>query len=403
MGAQAALAFAVLWAATAQEPHQAPQASPPGKKDAPQGAPPLQPIAGLNGFESVSTLVYVLAPDRPHRLEATYVFPERVRWRLSAGVEEKAERHIHYRFGAQVYLVPAGTAGSRELVDEERLDVLRQTELRRAVMLWPDGFQWKGEGAERTADLGPLGSLRARFVATADPRPAEIIDLDASGKSIDAFRAVTWKETDRRFWPAAMELWHEGSLVWKETVDSIQTTKRFIDSYFVPGDRREAVPRGPQTGQVRELDLPESCALRVQLADGTSWAEAQAELVRLRGVWSERLKAQGQELDRAATFEVSKELSPTACLLRLAKVPEKPPEGFATVHARKGVTVAVAGLTEATSARLDGLRSALPKGTLAQTPYLRFDPQDGGRGHVLLVLPFSTADRARQGDDLSPR
>lgn len=390
LGAQAALALAALGPTTARQPGPAPQELREAKREVPPRAPPLQSIAGLSGFESVSTLRYASAPDRPHRLRATYVFPDRVRWHLSAGEESRLERHLHYRFGEQVYRVAPRSADSIELADEDRRDVLRQMELRRAVMLWPDGFAWKGDGTERTVDLLALGSLRARFAAGSDAPPVEVSAVDAAGKPIDALRALTWRAVDRRSWPASAELWHAGELVWRETIDSVQTSTRFIDSYFTPGDRRDPVTRGARPGQVHDLEIPETCSLRVALSPGASWDAARAELDRLRTKWSEELKP--LELDRASTFELSADGAPTACVLRLAITPKSAPQGFSVVTKRKGRALTVEGLGAATPAALSSLRAGLPRGAAALTAYARFDPREAPGGLVLLVLPFGLAD-----------
>ena len=208
LGAQAALAIAFASTAAWQDPKPPVAPSNPPAQEAPRGAPPLLPIAGLAGFDSVSTIVYVAAPDRPHKLEASYVFPDRARWRLSVGNEKGSERQIQYRFGQQAFLVLPGKSESTEWTGIDRSDVLRQMELRRALMLWPDGFAWKGSGTERSADLGSLGSLRARFAVPPGARPVEIEDLDASGQRVDAFRSLTWRELDHRHWPAKTEYWH---------------------------------------------------------------------------------------------------------------------------------------------------------------------------------------------------
>jgi hypothetical protein len=369
-----------------EEPRGSPQQ--PGKAP-PRGPPPPERVGGLSGFESLSTLVYAAAPDRPHQLRATYVFPERVRWLLSAKDEKTTERSLHYRFGETVYRIPPRKAESQECEGEDRAEILLQMELRQALMLYPDGFAWKGGGLERRVEVGKLGSLHAHLATAADKMPCEIGDADAAGNAVDAFKAISWREVGGRLWPGSIELWHAGELVWKETVDSVDTAGRFVDFYFVPPDRRDKTAREPMAGEVRDLEIPESCALRIELAAGMSWDAALEELLKHRVAWSPRLAEQKLDLDRNATFEVSQEGQPTACLLRLSSVPAKPPPGFAAVRPRKGLACAIRGLAEATAAQISELARALPPGALRERAYLRFDPRDAKDGHVLVVLPYS--------------
>jgi hypothetical protein len=264
-------------------------------------------------------------------------------------------------------------------------------ELRRALMLYPDGFEWKGTGPERRADLGELGSLFVVDSTASDKRPTELGDAGPDGKTIDSFKAIRWREKDGRTWPAEMELWHAGELVWKETVDSVDVRGRFVDSYFVPPDRRDRTGAEPMQGSIRELDLPPTCALRVETSKGGTWDGALAELARLRGDWTKQLAEKKLELEPIATIEISGEADPMAIVLRLSTVPEDLPAGFLVSSPRKGLAVAVLGLKEATSAKITDLRKALPKGSVEGIPYVRFDPKTGAEGRIVMVLPYSKA------------
>jgi hypothetical protein len=383
----AAAARAVPGRAGCHEPQDPPASKPRAEAGPSQGPGPRKPLAGLSGFECVSTLVYPAAPDRPHQLKATYSFPDRARWQISAKQGAPGERSLQYRFGEAVYRVPPDSGDSELCAGEDRSQVLLQIELRRALMLYPDGFVWKDDGAERRAVLADLGSLRAR--AGSDGRPTEIGDAGPDGKAIDVYKSIRWREIGGRAWPASMELWHGGELVWNETVESVDVAARYVDSYFVPPDRRERSPAEPDRGEPRNLDIPECCSLRIEIPKGTGWSSALEDLERRRAEWTSRLAERKLELEGHATIELSREAEPAAFVLRLASVPETPPPGFQTTGPRRGLAVAVRGLAEVTAARVGDLRKAIPEKSAEGAAYVRFDPRDGEKARVVIVLPYS--------------
>jgi hypothetical protein len=376
--------------ATLRDPQQKPVGSEPqGKPEASKPPPPPKPVAGISGFESISTLRYPAAPDRPHELRATYVFPERVRWQLTVKDGKGDERILQFRSGEAVYRMPAHSATSEICTGADRSQTLLQMEMRRALMLYPDGFEWKGTGFERRADLGELGSLFVIDSTAPDKRPTELGDAGPDGKTIDSFKSIGWREKDGRAWPAEMELWHSGELAWKETVESVDVRGRFVDSYFIPPDRRDHAGAEPMQGSIRELDLSPTCALRVEIAKDTTWDRALADLARLRSDWTRQLAEKKLELEPVATVVISGGGEPAAIVLRLATVPKEVPAGFLVSSPRRGLAVAVLGLKEATPAKLTDLRSALPKGSVEGIPYVRFDPKTGAEGRIVVVLPYS--------------
>lgn len=355
--------------------------------------PPVERVAGLTGFHSRSTVVFVLQPERPHRLDATYVFPERVRLWLGVESESATSRELHYRYGARAFEVPDQSSVSREFEGAERDRLLRYTDLRRAWMMWPDGFQWKSEGLDRTTDLGSRGRLRARFPAAGEARPIEIASFDTEGTLQDELKALAWRENAGRTWPAAAELWHEGTLAWSEKIDSIDTQGVFVDAYFLPADRRaSAAGPKPAPDAIQIRDLPEFCAMRVELAAGSTWKTARAEETRLRRECGERLRQHGFELEGRATIEVSPEGQPRACFVRLATLPAEPPKGFVTIPARKGVAQLVGSFEDVTAARLASVRAAVPAGRRAETAYVRFPIEEDPPTQVLIVVPLATKD-----------
>ena len=350
---------------------------------------PRAPVSGIPGFDSRSQVRFAASPEVIHELQVTCAFPERMRWMISAQIEGTLVRELQYQYGDAVYRIPTGTSASQLCEGDVRTQILRQLHLRRALMLYPDGFEWKGSGPERTTDLGELGSLRAKLPTDGGSRPGSMEHVDPSGRTTVGYRAVTWKETAGRSWPLTLEFWQGDERVWSENVASVDTAARFVESYFVPPDLREGSTTRSLAGGVRSLEIPETCFLRTPLAPRTSWEAAIRELGRLRAERSKRLTEAGLALEPVATFELSDEGEPVASVLRLAKVPEAAPEGFVMEPGRRGVAVAVDGLARADRARIEELRSGLPKGSVAGRPYLRFDMGEGSSPkRVVLVLPF---------------
>lgn len=391
MVARAALAFGLLFAGlsfghTSQE--KGADSSSTRRPVVPPA--PVERVAGITGFHSRSTVVFASAPERPHVLDATYVFPERVRLWLGIEAATETSRQLQYRFGASAFEVPDRSAESRELEGAARDSLLRYIELRRAWMMWPDGFQWTNEGSQRTADLGPLGKLRARLASERDDRPAEFASLDATGVVEHELKELTWRAVNTRTWPASADVWHAGTLAWREKIESIDTQGVFVDAYFVPADRRtNAAPPKPSPDAIQVRELPEYCAKRVEFAAGISWEVARSEEARIRREIAAEAKARGLELEGRVTIDVTPEGQPRACLVRLASVPADAPLGFVTTPARQGIAQLVTSFGEVTATRLTSIRAAAPPGRRAEPAYVRFPVDDDPPTQVLIVVPLA--------------
>lgn len=370
---------------------QAPAAT---AQTAPTSAPgPRKAIAGIRGFESVSTLVFAARPNSPHTLRATYVFPDRVRWWIGVGEDKTLERQMRYRFGTEFRAIDPKAAKSHVLEGDARGETMAQMEMRRALMLWPAGFEWKSEKDASSVSLGALGRL---VTVNDNARPTKLTWFDAQDRIVDEFRAIEWRVEAKKSWPTKFELWHEGNLVWRETIEAVDVDTRFIDSYFVPADRREgAGGQALEIGRVTSMDLPEHRRRRVPLELGTTWDGAREKYATLCAELRPTLAAQGIALDDKATFEVNAELAPTAVLLRLAASSKALGSEFdkdwPVWHERPGLVTFVIGLADAKASRLKALRDALPADASGGVPYMRFDPAKPGE-HVLIVLPLEARD-----------
>ncbi len=342
--------------------------------------PPRAPIASLRGFESRSRIEYAAQPGRGHELRAAYVFPERVRWWISARDGTNEERRLRYRLGRHVLAVEPRQSGSVEYAAEDRDALIAAFELRRALFLYPDGFEWTGDTLERRAVLSNGDVLTARLAG----KPARPVRLDlrpASGEFRDSYRSITWRTEGARAWPASFEVWNAETLAWRETVDAIDVETRFLDSFFVPPDRRGVV--GTPVVGVRDLDIPPVCVRRLEIQAGSTWDAARAEHDRVAAAHA---RTSAPALENFLTFEIAADGTPRAILLRLARVPDEVPESFRVLPERIGVATSVRGLVGVTVEALERVSGRLPPGSKPGPAYVRFDGAKP-EGDVVVVVP----------------
>jgi hypothetical protein len=366
-----------------QEPKPEPKQDSKPAASAPSLAFPARaPIAGLAGFHGVSTVTYAEAPERPHELEATYVFPDRARWQV-VDRSASASRHIVYRAGAEFFVLEPGTASS-QWIDasshaDDRAANLRAFELRRALFLWPDGFAWKGQGSERSADFAG-GSLVATLGA--DGRP-ETIAVETSGAPGERYESIRWSERRGRWWPRSLEFVLDGARVWSETVESVDTQVHLLDLYFVPPDRRPA-PQS-QAAMLRQVihgDVPGGWCKRVALAAKTTWSDTEAR-------WRKEVAAAasaGQRIEPGAWVELDRAGRPVALVLHLSRGSGDPPHGTEEVEERTAVVVGLNGVDLDLADALRSLEASAPEGTAAGEAYARFAQAPGPDRPVRVYL-----------------
>jgi hypothetical protein len=344
-----------------------------------------EPVAGLAGFQSQSVLTFDVQPDVAQRLEATYVFPSRARWWMTA----PNARDAIYRCGELFYELMPGQGTSVELGDPRTRDerwraTCQGLELRRALFQWPDGFSWSGEGQARTAksDCG------AELVATLGPdgRPVEVAAVGGAGD--ESLRKVTWREHRGRWWPSTLELHHGGARVWSERVERVDTQLFLLDLFFLPPDRRPApASQAAMLAQVRHGDLAEGYALRLELEPASRWGDLAAR-------WDELARAHAKGAAGAwrpepgAWVELAGDGSPAALVLRFQPGEGDPPEGLERARERSALVVVLNGVGLDFAAALAALREAVPPAARAGTAYARFRgaPSPDGPAQVLLAV-----------------
>ncbi len=355
------------------------------KETADPRPPPRRAIAGIPGFQTNSRVVYAAEPEKPHTLSATYLFPERVRMRLAFERGNSIERVILYRFGAQAFVIEKQTAVSRELTGPE-LEALRlQTELRRALFLWPDGFSWLGAGDERTAALERGGKLIA--LLGSDGRPVSMQSLDSDSKPAEKLQAIAWKARGVRHFPSHFELLCDERLIATEDVIEVETALNYIEAFFLPPDRRRedrSMAPGLSEAAIRTIDIPAGWELRAELNTTTrptlDAARASAELE--CSAW----KARGVAVLDETIVELDTEGRPIAALLRATGSGEHPIEGWRRTQDCPAWSIPVKRLQDVDAAHIDWLKQHSPLQATKARAELHWVPRSGGPQAMSLVL-----------------
>lgn len=326
-------------------------------------------VADMDALAMRSRVVMRAAPDVPWELKATFGFPDRARVFLATLDEHHTGRTLRYRFGELApFLAPLQTS-SVVLEGEERLDSLRRLELRRAVVIWPHGFEWQGAGATRRADLGELGTLIARLGDGARPESVECRLAD--GEVRFALEAIQWKERSEPGAPKArarllaMIFVERGVALWDETVETVDPGFNCIDRFFLPPDRREYVAERADLGRPEPATMPRGTWRRTALAPGADWRVARARAEELARAATAELAPKVLALEPSTTFELSDSGRPVAVLLQLEEALDDPPEGWRTLPARPGAQVMLRSVRQVRYETLQALRRTAGGGTAA--------------------------------------
>lgn len=290
-------------------------------------AAPARQGGSVVGFESRSRVTFAGHPEAPHELRVVYGGTDRARWELSAG--DAGNRRLRHRRGDELWETGAGSGESAAVEGAEAPAFLRSIELRRAVLDWPQGFAWRGEGEVRRADLGPAGSLVARL-PEGGGLPERVAALDADGREVETIDALRWtepaalaEETGDRPRPTSFTLRVGGRAVWSEEVVTPPVGARYLDLFFVPPDRRAPEARqGRTTVEIVHVDLAGALERAVDLPADLDLAAALEQHERLVAA-----DASGLELEPTATFELDDAGRPARALLR-APAREPVPPGW---------------------------------------------------------------------------
>jgi hypothetical protein len=376
---RASAALALALAACGQEPEL--QGVEPSDGSAFDGARADPPPRGL---DVTARRVFDGAPEDPNVFEATYLLPDRARWLM--GSESRDARRILYRFGEAVYAVEPGAAGSSEYEGADRALVLRNMELYRALLAWPDGFAWSGAGNERSAHASdPTGeaSFELRAELGPDGLPARVTALAPEGDELETLRVVEWSAPPRPA-PVKLELWVGGARVYAERLQPLVRRVSLDESAFLPVDRVER----PELGPVRSIRLPAHDERDFPLAEGATWAAARERADALLAEHADAVQRAGRRIASKPAFELDGACRPVAIRLRLEAAGQDAlvPDGWGPTAGGPGLSVTARDADALGPAALRALlERAPPADRRAPGPaYARFR----GDGAVQVVLPL---------------
>lgn len=360
-------------------------ASSAGQDAAQDSLAPARPhgIDGASGFKTVSVVEFSGTQNQPHEWVAIYAYPDRARWSLRPTTGTPTSPMVVLRFGAHAWTLPAGS--SKSSVDDVNgpRTTLIQMELRRALNLWPGGFEWKPEDArtsraevhrlQHEKDHPALGYLMAR--TDSKDKLLGIEAFRADGTSVEELRVQAWGEFEDRLWPSEVRLLKDGQEVWKETLRFASRRAYHNDVLFTPPDRRKSNDaEAAERSKIRHIDLPQVTLQRKKLSSGTPWVRAERlyekELLALR----KKLDRQGLqevELDRVPTFQLAPDGRPTHLILRFKQPLQPAPKGWQTLETRAGLGLVIQGFEALDAALLQGMQRALPAQAEAGEPYCR--------------------------------
>lgn len=353
---------------------------------------PRAAVAGMRLVSATSTLRFEGLEERPHRLVADYLFPDRARWSLRAIGEEKERgaRVLRYRAGERCFALAPGELVSEELEGRAAEQALLQMELRRAALLWPDGFAWRAEGDARVATLPGSGTLRAEFAVDAKDaaRPIRFTSAYADGSECERFEALRWQLAAR--WPQGFELWLGDRRVWTEELTEIVHRGDFLDCYFVPPDRRALGAARLGDSELRHYDLPQRAVRRVALEPPSADLESsRAAALEAAESWRAELESAGENRAVEASLELDAEGRVSALLARI-DVPDELPVRFPTKLVADGPALvrelAASGAVDRSVLR--SLSESRPVGARSGAFELRWDAAGG----VRVLLPLLPSD-----------
>lgn len=372
---------------------------------APSGAerlaalPPRARIAGLQGFQSISTITFADPGARTHTLDATFVFPERARWTIAPAGGRAGERHVVYRCGQAFFELPA-QANAARLVSEagagdpQWRSSLASVEARRALFLWPDGFEWRGEGTRREATLAGGEKLVAQLGP--DGRPTSL-SVEAERPQLEQYRAIRWRERAGRLWPDTFELALDGTLLWTETVATLETAVRVLDQFFLPAELR---PATADVGARRAtpVDVPLSHVLRVPLPKDTAWSEVEALWRAAFEPFAKPVEG-GWRLEGGSCVELGAKAEPVAILLRFKPGTGSAPKDVATLREHGALAVGIPPSPTAPidlAGELSNLLRSAPPNSKPAAAFVRFSGAPGLVGTGLqLYLPLEAPQELR--------
>lgn len=388
------------------EPAPAPEPS-AGPEEPEEPMPPAEPsaIAGVASVISRSRLVFPGAPDQPHQLDATYVFPDRARWLIapipseseeSGGVQHRSTpesrrkaRRLRFRWGTGLWQIEPGQQASRRFLGEELRLALLQTEMRRVAMIWPAELEWTGEAETRQASLPGIGVLHARL----DPesgRPVELESRDPGGTPRERFAKIRWRTEGETCWPESWDLYDGETLAWHETIERVSTGRKLREPYFIPGDqRKDRVPVVVSKDEIERIKVPQFRAWRLRYPKEMqgSWDEVIESGKTELANWKAAFEGMSYVLDDRLYFFVDEDCRPFMLEIRIVSDVKKHPPEWILQGGYGAYRSMHTDLEKLNRIQISKLYSKVPKVEAGGGPHVAIQVTETGVGVIQLVLP----------------
>ena len=359
---------------------------------------PRAPVVGLAGLASTSDLSGEDAQGRAFEAELSvwYVFPDRARWQHSPRPARTGARELAFRYGPQTWRVEASQSVSRRLAGDEARATELEFELRRALWLWPDGFEWRGEGGFRSApvrspavDEGAPCFLVARLGEGGRPSELGVAvgAADGDARALLHVRNVTWRAAEERDFPAEFDLYRGNVRAWHERVRATYLAPQALDHFFLPPDlKRGDLP--VSDAPPREVRIPERAERRLQLREGEDWDAALQAAQRLAGEERERLEPQGLALAPGVLIELDRDGRPRAVRVELSSLPSELPAGWVRAPEQPAWDQRMARPGPVPAQQLARLRAHLGPSERPDWAFVRLAADDRGILRATVVQPF---------------
>jgi hypothetical protein len=323
-------------------------------------------------------------------LTVTYGFPDRARWYLEPAQAEVGQRSVRYRSGPQVWELFPGASEAAQYQEEQELRAFLQLELRRAALLWPHGFEWEtrvadGQDASVLTASSSIKTGGALSVTLETGCPPTSFRSELDGEVFEEYRNVKWTEGPLGKRPLSWTLYHSGVEIWAETIDRFHADIRYVDGHFLPPHLRE-LPGGDESDSVLLGEVPARVRRRYALS-APSWEEAHAEAKRIIAT-NKGLGLPGV-IDPNPVFELDSEGLPSALFVRLILVEQIVPQGWEEASGESALSLLIPSGRLPSSADVESLMAARPKGAEVGTPRLRLRLVGGEIETSQLLLPLT--------------
>ncbi len=209
--------------------------------------PPSQ-APQLPTMQSQARVVYLEAPDDPHRLQVTLSQGGYARFLLGSDPDNQGRRVLHHLDPSGAFQTDAKSKASRAIPEPAGQEVRLWAALREGLYGWQQNPAWKavpGEPRVRHLDLPGLGHLRANLAENSH-LPESIDALNQAGALVQRLEQIEWsKPPEGRpgvATPSSLIMSAGGRQIWKEDQIEVRTGITMGADFFRPVDRRQ--PQG---------------------------------------------------------------------------------------------------------------------------------------------------------------